>query len=106
MSVFVAELLATDPDANVVVLGDLNDFPWSETLAVLKGSSLHSLMDALPEAERYGYVFDGNSQALDYILVSEALRRVPHEYTIVHANAEYADRASDHDPQVARFTLR
>jgi predicted extracellular nuclease len=102
---FVAEILAADPDANVIVLGDLNDFPWSETLSTLRGGRLHALIDELPEAERYGYVFDGNAQALDYILVSEALRRVPHEYTIVHANAEYADRTSDHDPQVARFTL-
>jgi predicted extracellular nuclease len=102
---FVGRLLEADPDANVVVLGDLNDFAWSPTLTALKGSHLHNLTDDLPEPERYGYVFDGNSQALDHVLVSGALRRAGPEHAIVHANAEYADRASDHDPQVVRFTL-
>ena len=27
-------------------------------------------MDTLPQAERYSYVFEGNSQVLDQILVS------------------------------------
>jgi predicted extracellular nuclease len=102
---FVGHLLEADPDANVVVLGDLNDFPWSATVAALKGKHLHNLIDDLPEPERYGYVFEGNSQALDHVLVSRALRRAGPEHAIVHANAEYADRASDHDPQVVRFTL-
>ena len=30
-------------------------------------------MDRLPKAERYTYVFEGNSQALDHMLVSEEL---------------------------------
>jgi hypothetical protein len=27
-------------------------------------------------------------------------------YDVVHVNAEFADQASDHDPQVTRFDLR
>ena len=55
--------------------------------------------------ERYSYVFDGNSQVLDQILVSlGTLGWIP-EYDSVHVNAEFADQASDHDPQVARLTL-
>jgi predicted extracellular nuclease len=49
-------------------------------------------------------VFDGNSQTLDHILVSRSLGRVG--YDVVHINAEFADQASDHDPQVARIRLR
>jgi hypothetical protein len=30
---------------------------------------------------------------------------VPGSYDIVHVNAEFADQASDHDPQVARFSM-
>ena len=47
-------------------------------------------------------MFDGNSQVLDQILVSKELLRPRPEYDSVHVNAEFADQASDHDPQIAR----
>ncbi len=92
-----------DPNANVVVLGDLNDFQFSETLAILEGGVLYSLIDTLPVYERYTYVFEGNAQALDHILVSGSLFGALVGYDVVHVNAEFADQISDHDPQVARF---
>ncbi|WP_024875517.1 endonuclease/exonuclease/phosphatase family protein [Saccharomonospora piscinae] len=102
---FVGELLAVDRRANVVVAGDLNDFPFSPTLATLtEGGALRSLVDTLPPDERYSYVFEGNSQVLDHILVSAAPHRV--DYDVVHVNAEFADQASDHDPQIVRFLPR
>ena len=61
-----------------------------------------NLMDTLPVRERYSYVFDGNSQVLDQILVSPRLLLPFPEYDSVHVNAEFADQASDHDPQIAR----
>ncbi|CAN5218414.1 hypothetical protein BH20ACT13_BH20ACT13_02130 [soil metagenome] len=105
---FVDELLAADPRANVIVLGDINDFEFSQTVSILEsGGALTSLMDSLPHPERYSYVFDGNSQVLDQILVSDnLLSRFWVDYDPVHVNAEFADQASDHDPQVARFDLR
>jgi predicted extracellular nuclease len=102
---FVAELDAADPAANVVVLGDLNDFEFSTALARLEGDLLHTLIQTLPQAERYTYDFEGNSQSLDHILVSDALFARPFAYDVVHVNAEFADQASDHDPQVVRVTL-
>jgi predicted extracellular nuclease len=102
---FVDQLQRVDRRAAVVVLGDLNDFPFSPTLETLTArGGLRALVDTLPRGERYGYVFAGNSQALDHILVSRSLRHVA--YDIVHINAEFADQASDHDPQVARIRLR
>ena len=102
---FVEQVQRIDRRAAVVVLGDLNDFPFSPTLdALTERGGLRLLIDTLPRAERYGYVFDGNSQALDHILVSRSLGRVA--YDVVHVNAEFADQASDHDPQVARIRLR
>jgi uncharacterized protein len=99
---FVDELLAVDPQAEVVVLGDLNDFAFSPAVRTLTaGGALRALIDALPPGERYGYVFDGNSQALDHVLVSPAV--TDPAYDVVHINAEFADQASDHDPQVVRF---
>jgi uncharacterized protein len=58
-----------------------------------------------PPAERYSYVFDGNSQVLDHILISLPLVLRGFDHDIVHTNAEYADQASDHDPQVVRLRL-
>jgi predicted extracellular nuclease len=99
--------VAADPRANVIVLGDINDFEFSETVELLEGEVLTTLMDTLPKAERYSYVFEGNSQVLDQILASNALlRSLRVDYDPVHVNAEFADQASDHDPQVARIDLR
>ena len=104
---FVDELLAADQHANVIVLGDINDFEFSETVEILEGDVLTTLMDTLPKPERYSYVFEGNSQVLDQILVSDNLLRGSRvDYDPVHVNSEFADQASDHDPQVARLDLR
>lgn len=100
---FVDELLAADRRAKVIVLGDINDFDFSETLAILKGRELANLMETLPRRERYSYVFDGNSQVLDQILVTRRLLRSVTAYDSVHINAEFVDQDSDHDPQLARL---
>jgi predicted extracellular nuclease len=104
---FVDDVVQADPDANVIVLGDINDFDFSETVQILEGDVLSSLMHGLPLAERYSYVFEGNSQVLDQILVSDKLlANFDVDYDSVHVNSEFADQASDHDPQVARLDLR
>jgi hypothetical protein len=107
---FLDEIFAIQPDAGVVVLGDINDFEFSRTVDILVGDgSMVDLPRELPEPERYTYVFDGNSQVLDQILVSESLSdddAYGYAYDVVHINAEYADQASDHDPQVVRLTVR
>ncbi|MEV7042560.1 endonuclease/exonuclease/phosphatase family protein [Amycolatopsis sp. NPDC051061] len=99
---FVDSLLSADRNANIVVAGDLNDYPFSPAVRTLTaGGALTDLIASVPEAERYSYVFEGQSQVLDHILASKALRGV--DYDVVHINAEFADQASDHDPQVIRF---
>jgi predicted extracellular nuclease len=103
---FVEDILAADPRAAVAVLGDLNDFQFSETLGILEGAGLTNLMETLPEDEQYSYVFDGNSQVLDQILVSDELTTPKPEYDSVHVNAEFTVQASDHDPQIARLVVR
>src|ERR687891_610413 len=107
---FVAALLEADPGANVIVLGDINDFEFSETVDILEAEgALHSLVKDLAANERYSYVFEGNSQVLDQILFSANLvDRFPHVYDVVHVNSEFADaiQASDHEPSVVRLDLR
>jgi uncharacterized protein len=103
---FVDKILDADENANVVVLGDINDFEFSETTEILEGDELTSLLHALPKAERYSYVFEGNSQVLDQILGSGSALSALRGFDVVHVNAEFADQASDHDPSVARFELK
>jgi hypothetical protein len=102
---FVDSILAQDANARVIVLGDLNDFDYSSPLATLQGTPdvLTNLYSTLGVAERYSYVFDGNSQALDHILASSSLFAKLTVFDPVHVNAEFAQQASDHDPLVARF---
>ena len=102
VNAFVDQILAAERKANVVVLGDINDFEFSETTEILEGGVLTSLMHTLPKPERYSYVFEGNSQVLDQILFSDNMLRGLDEYDVVHVNAEFFDQASDHDPSVAR----
>ncbi|MGK5532006.1 endonuclease/exonuclease/phosphatase family protein [Streptomyces sp. URMC 129] len=102
VNAFVREIRSAQRTAQVVVLGDINDFEFSATTEALEaGGALESAVNSLPRDERYTYVFQGNSQVLDQTLVSPAIRR--YDYDIVHINAEFADQASDHDPQVLRF---
>ena len=113
---FLDQLLAADVGANVVVLGDINDFEFSQTVDIMVGSGANAIVDlprTLPVNERYSYVFEGNSQVLDQILVSQALTVAPpgsnypaFDYDIVHTNSEFYDQDSDHDPQVVRLAIR
>ena len=96
----VDSILAVDGAANVVVLGDLNDFDFSDTLSILHGGVLHNLMDTLPLDQRYSYDFEGNSQVLDQILVSSGLDIAQPAFDPMHINAEFFEQQSDHDPSV------
>ncbi|MFC0429476.1 endonuclease/exonuclease/phosphatase family protein [Kutzneria buriramensis] len=99
---FVDQILAVNPKANIVIPGDFNDMQFSPTVATLTaGGKLRDLVNELPADQRYSYVYQGNSEVLDHLLVSTAPRGV--QYDVVHVNAEFADQASDHDPQVVRF---
>ena len=99
---FVNELETEVKDSNVVVLGDLNDFQFSKTLDILKGDNLWNTVDDLPKSERYSYVYNGNAQVLDHVLISKNLK----PYTssdIVNINSDYMEAdgsASDHDPAI------
>ncbi|HEY0639789.1 MAG TPA: lamin tail domain-containing protein [Pseudonocardiaceae bacterium] len=100
---FVDQLQAIDPQARIVVAGDLNDFEWSAAVQTLVTAGLTVLASTPVAAERYSYVFDGNSQFLDHILISAPLVSTGYSYDVVHVNAEFATQLSDHDPQLVRL---
>ena len=100
---FVKDVLAADPNANIVLAGDFNDYQFSAPILRLtdNGATLTDLITTLPENERYTYVYKGVSQVLDHIFLSKAV--TDYQYEVVHLNAEFAGQASDHDPQVVRI---
>ncbi|MGR3176803.1 MAG: endonuclease/exonuclease/phosphatase family protein [Candidatus Anammoxibacter sp.] len=104
--------LAENPEANIVVIGDFNDYEEAEALLTMtkpQGPLVNILMQ-VPEPERYSYVFAGASQLIDGVLLSPALVDRVDTVTILHTNADYAYtlaketspdllpfRATDHD---------
>ncbi len=123
---FVNQLFEADPNASIMVSGDLNDFQFGEPgegsdhpLAILEGEGsevpLINLVELEKEAERFTFVFDGNSQVLDHMLLSPGLLEAFVATDILHFNAGFASllgddpttalRASDHDALEGRFVI-
>lgn len=107
-----SEILAR-PGASLVVLGDLNDFPVSLPLEAMKVQGLWDLWPSAARPYRYSFVYQGISQALDYIQVAVQPPLAWSGLQPVHINADYPagfarvdgslHRSSDHDPLLARF---
>jgi predicted extracellular nuclease len=137
---FVAGLLSRrfsdDRNERLLVVGDLNAFEFNDgyvdVVGTIRGApaprlqvvvetrdafdpDLVNLVDLLPSHERYSYVLDGTAQALDHMLVTEALRPDVSLFTYVRGNADSpevwrsdarrAERISDHDAALAYFRL-
>ncbi len=135
------ELQTNNPGVPVVSVGDYNAFQFSsgydDSISVLKGMptadelivvdqspdlvnpDFFNLIDELPVAERYSFVFEGTPQALDHVLVNGTARARNTRTAIARVNADFPaspasayasnasipERNSDHDPVVAYFTL-
>jgi uncharacterized protein len=104
---FVTNIENLDKNAAIVVLGDLNDFEFSDTLTTLKsGGALVDTILSLPENERYTYVYEGNSEVLDHITLSPALANFAAAVLdVVHTNSDFANQTSDHEPDIVRLAL-
>ncbi len=97
---FVEKILTLNPHSHVIVLGDLNDFYFSAPLQTLKGDILINLVETMPFEDRYSYNYQGNSQVLDHILVSQSLagRVESFEFMRINSEFDYLRQFSDHDP--------
>ncbi len=104
---FADKLLAADKNANIVILGDFNDFHFSESLQCLHKDGLYNLVYDIPVERRYTYNYEGNSQILDNIIVSENMRAKKPEIDAVKINADFHfnEQAADHDPLISGFTF-
>jgi VCBS repeat-containing protein len=104
---YVDDHLATNPNLQFAVMGDFNGFYYETAIQHLTaGGVLTNLNGLLPSEERYSYQFDANLQEFDYILTTHGLTTGA-QYDSVHINAEFsaATRPTDHDPQVALFSI-
>ena len=130
----LADLVTSRISENLVVLGDLNAFEFNDGLVDVVGTiegspvpadevtepsvdrwthELSNLADLLPEEERYSYVFEGNAQVLDHMLVNQAMLGRLTRFTYARNNADFPEsfesdfsvstRLSDHDAAVAYF---
>jgi predicted extracellular nuclease len=107
------ELSRSVPEAKIIILGDLNDYPDSQPLLQLEQAGFGDLAAHIPSAQRYTYIYHGVSQVLDHVLVNGSFRDQFLFITPVHFNADYAEpysrqetnliRSSDHDPILAWF---
>ena len=113
VAAIVQSRLDADPDAHVVVLGDLNDFQASKPVLALQNGTQPALVhafDALPPQDRYTYIFNGASQVLDHLLLTAGMMPHVSAVDIVHINADFPIAqqpqpmtrfgSSDHDPLV------
>lgn len=111
---------------NPLVVGDLNAYTAEDPVKVLTGAGLVSQTQRFVRpADRYSYVFDGQSGELDHALAGKGLSRRVTGATIWHINSDEpvfldyntefnppefyrpdAFRSSDHDPVLLGLNLR
>lgn len=133
---FVQARQSANPKERIILLGDFNSYQFNDGImdqigtitgkpsgkdAVLMPSDdlvnpdLIDLVDVIAAPQRYSYVFDGNAQVLDHIIITETLRKHTAGFGFARVNADYPEslrndatrfeRFSDHDPAVAIFTM-
>lgn len=135
---FLAALIQTrqtaNPNERIITVGDYNAYPFNDayvdTIGTIKGTpapatqvtlassdlvnpDLSNLMDRAAREPSYSYVFDGNAQTIDHVLVTANLLPFTRRVEVAHFNADFPEtlrgmasrpeRISDHDVPVAYF---
>jgi predicted extracellular nuclease len=97
----------------IVVLGDLNTMEFTDDLTeILPGTGpdrvLTNLVETLSDDNVYTFNFEGNSQVLDHMFVTDNLLAGA-EFDIVHVNVDFPrlddTLGSDHEPLLARLRI-
>ncbi len=133
---FLANLVQSLQSENLVLVGDFNSYQFNDgyvdPIGTVKGAptppdqvtlasddlvdpNLTALVETLPPDQRYSFVFGGNGQTLDHVLVDgEMLQRVS-RFAYARNNADFpevyggdatrSERVSDHDMPVAYFNF-
>ncbi len=121
---FIADLQTASGDPDVLTLGDFNAYGAEDPILALEAGGLVNQGNKIPAADRYSYIFDGFSGALDHILTTPSLDAQAASAAIWHINADEpsvidyntefkpqdlyaadAYRSSDHDPMLLGLGL-
>jgi uncharacterized repeat protein (TIGR01451 family) len=133
---FTANLVQSLQGENLVLVGDFNSHQFNDgyvdVIGTIKGMpapsdqvllgspdlvnpNLAVLVDTLPAAQRYSYIFDGHSQTIDHVLVDSGMLGRVSGFAYARNNADFpeslsmdgarSERLSDHDMPVAYFTF-
>ena len=120
---FVATLKAQGEE-DVLMMGDFNSYLLEDPTKVLESDGSESLLKRMPAADRFTYVFGGETGALDHAYASSSLRQQVSGVGVWHINADEPTaldynlnfttddrfaptpfRASDHDPVLVGLNL-
>lgn len=99
----VASYLANSAATNRVILGDCNEFQFNGPVQAM-GNGFTIMMNTLPSNMRYSFIFEGNAQALDQVLISDNLV-AGSKFESVHCNSELSSQTSDHDPLIVSLEI-
>lgn len=107
---FIESMLDRDPKAKVIAAGDFNEYIQTRSVFAPLTRLLTEFdeMVDIPPVERYTYVFDQNSEQLDHVFVSPAIKKHKNKAALehIHVNSwspSFDDRISDHDPSVGKI---
>jgi predicted extracellular nuclease len=69
----VDEILNADPQANILLMGDYNDYPSDKSISLVCGSDLHNLLADEDSAGKGTFNYKNDWGTLDQFLVSKSL---------------------------------
>ncbi len=99
------QALAGDPQANLAVIGDLNDDPTSDAIKLIrdKNPALFDPLSKMPASSRKTY---RKQKQLDYILLAPGLQQDLDQSSVTVPFDSIFSTTSDHYPIRAKFTLK
>ncbi len=132
----VQERLKANPNERIALVGDFNAYQFNDgivdMIGTIKGkpaakeevinasedlleSDLINLVDLIKPEQKYSYIFDGNAQVLDHIIINENFKKHINGFGYARVNADFpeiyrndatrVERFSDHDAAVVYFTF-
>ncbi|EIT86405.1 endonuclease/exonuclease/phosphatase [Fictibacillus macauensis ZFHKF-1] len=102
---FAKNIRRDNPEANIVMVGDFNDFEFTPALQTTIGKEFTDMITKVPYEQRYTYSYQGNAQVLDHIILSDNVAKKA-KVDVAHINSQFMEahgRASDHDPVIVQF---
>jgi hypothetical protein len=133
---YLQQRQAASPGEEIILVGDFNAFPFNDgyvdsigtvlgtpapatevvaASADLVNPDLVNLAQQPPADQRYSFIFDGNAQVLDHVILTANLQGRVSRFFYARSNADFPEsvrsdgtrpeRYSDHDHPVAYFSL-